>query len=218
MKSDDKIVRVPKAAKSPHGVWADKSDGIQIAIDHYQWETENGYTPEVFVSLSYTAEEIQAAFTVYEADPLVRFTGQNDPVHRDSCVEFFVQPMPDQDERYLNFEMNAAGTLTLGLGKGLADRIYLTEQESPQLYISTETQLRDEDGAPLYWTARFRIPTSWITEHFPGFETASGATLRGNFYKCGDETESPHYGSWSPVTSETPSFHRSADFGLIVLE
>ncbi|MHA7965531.1 carbohydrate-binding family 9-like protein [Paenibacillus sp. CAU 1782] len=218
MKSEEKRVLVPRAAKSLHGAWADEQDGNQIAIDHYQWETENGYTPTVLVSLSYTAEEIQVRFRVYEGDPLVRFTEQNDPVHRDSCVEFFVQPMPELDERYLNFELNAAGTLTLGLGKGLADRVYLTEQESPQLHISTETQLRDGDTDSLYWTARFRIPTAWVAEHFPGFRTTPGVSLRGNFYKCGDETPSPHYGSWSPVTSETPSFHRSIDFGLIVLD
>lgn len=217
MKEEANRVVVPQAANGTYGAWDDARDGVQIKIDHFQWETGQGYRPAAFVFLSYTVEEIQVQFRVFEADPLVRFTRQNDPVHRDSCVEFFVQPMPGLDERYLNFEFNAAGTLTLGLGKNLADRVYLTEQESPQLHISTETGLRDEDNDCIYWTAKFRIPTAWLAERFPGFKATSGARLRGNFYKCGDETANPHYGSWRPMTSETPSFHRSVDFGWLEL-
>lgn len=42
-------------------------------------------------------------------------------------------------------------------------------------------------------------------------------TLLGNFYKCADETETPHYLSWSPIHTETPDFHRPEFFGELYL-
>ena len=38
----------------------------------------------------------------------------------------------------------------------------------------------------------------------------------GNFYKCGDETEFPHYGMWSEAVSDTPDFHRPECFGRLI--
>jgi hypothetical protein len=46
----------------------------------------------------------------------------------------------------------------------------------------------------------------------------AGATLRANFYKCGDELQVPHFLSWNPIGVETPDFHRPEFFGKLVLE
>jgi hypothetical protein len=37
--------------------------------------------------------------------------------------------------------------------------------------------------------------------------------IKGNFYKCADGTDSPHYVTWNPVQTPTPDFHRPEFFG-----
>ncbi|MCK7480493.1 MAG: carbohydrate-binding family 9-like protein [Candidatus Moduliflexus flocculans] len=49
-----------------------------------------------------------------------------------------------------------------------------------------------------------------------GREIDAGCRSAANFYKCGDETEFPHYGAWSPVETPAPDFHRPEFFGEIV--
>lgn len=187
-----------------------------ISIQHYQW-TQAQQFPEVNIFLSYTKEEFQLSFHVYEENPLIRYTRQNEPVYQDSCVEFFIQPMPDRDARYLNLEMNAAGTLLVGLGKDRLDRLYIEPEDHPPLHIRTEINQIDESNGKVFWSAELRIPMDWLSGLFPGFSPVTGSKLRGNFYKCGDETASPHYGSWSKVSSSEPDFHRSEDFGWLTL-
>jgi len=171
----------------------------------------------VTFALSYTEEELRLAFRVYEEAPLIRYTQPNDPVYRDSCVEFFVQPAPTDDARYLNFEINAAGTLLVGLGAGRQDRAYLGPSARPQVPVATATGLRDEADGESYWTACLRIPLNWLSSLFPSFVPCTGTEMRGNFYKCGDETPVPHYGCWSKVRSDAPDYHRSEDFGSLIL-
>lgn len=42
--------------------------------------------------------------------------------------------------------------------------------------------------------------------------------IRGNFYKCADGTDSPHYVSWSPIKTEKPNFHCPEFFGELIFE
>ena len=44
-----------------------------------------------------------------------------------------------------------------------------------------------------------------------------GSEFYANFYKCGDETETVHYGCWSPIETPEPDFHRPEYFGRIVI-
>jgi len=37
--------------------------------------------------------------------------------------------------------------------------------------------------------------------------------LEGNFYKCADETSTPHYVSWSEISTAAPDFHKPEFFG-----
>lgn len=37
-------------------------------------------------------------------------------------------------------------------------------------------------------------------------------TAKAGFYKCGDETGRPHYGSWQKVETDAPDFHRPEFF------
>lgn len=176
--------------------------------------------PRTQVRLGQSAEGLHVGFRVWETNPRTEWRQHNEPVYKDSCVEFFLQPCPGTDPRYINFEMNAAGTLLLQIGSGRNDRQFLDPAGFNRFAIKTkEISPAQEQTAPAlpYWEAAYTIPFEWLTSLFPDFRPGPGWEMRGNFYKCGDETASPHYGCWSPVTSDQPDFHRSCDFGLLVL-
>ncbi|MFD2334091.1 carbohydrate-binding family 9-like protein [Cohnella sp. GCM10020058] len=192
----------------------DWTDVQPAQLTNYLWETDGDahYRPETNAQLCWTEDALHGRFVCYEESPVVRHTGANAPVYRDSCVEFFIQPTPETDARYLNFEFNAAGTLLLGLGADREDRDMSPGLQPERFSIVAERGLADDAGH-IYWTLSFRIPFDWLAEVFPRFSAAPGRSFKGNFYKCGDETPIPHYVSWSPVDVPAPDFHLSPYFG-----
>ncbi len=179
-------------------------------ISNYMW-MDNGYSPKVVVQMCYDDEAMRIRFEVEESMPRSIYTVANEPVYKDSCVEFFVQPDPENDQRYLNFEMNSKGTLLLGLGEGRHERIQPKRPGGIGFDIKSKVQTDK-------WSVSYVIPFTWLTGIFRDFAPTPGHVMRCNFYKCGDDTELPHYGSWHIVTSETPDFHRPCDFGEIVFQ
>lgn len=191
-------------------------DAVQpLRIRHYLWK-DNGYEPEVYARLGYTPDKLHVCFRTYETDPLIRYHQMNDPVYTDSCVEFFVQPVPGSDRRYFNFELNAAGTLLLGLGID-RDRIRLQGVNPEQFGIQSAVNCADASGK-IYWQLEFSIPFAFVREYFHDFRPASGTVIRGNFYKCGDQTPLPHYGCWNRIEGDRPDFHQQRYFGTLVFE
>ena len=47
------------------------------------------------------------------------------------------------------------------------------------------------------------------------FVFANGHVMEGNFYKCGDHTASPHWGSWVPMPRL--DFHDPDSFGTFII-
>lgn len=132
-----------------------------------------------------------------------------DQVCNDSCLEFFFAPL-EEDARYFNFEWNPLKSLNLGFGGTRPTRVRQIVKKMDELFCPQSWQ---EENT---WGITFRIPAEFVGRYFPGF-TYSG-TCCANVYKCGDETEHPHYLAWSPVTSDKPDFHRRGDFGTLVFE
>ena len=124
----------------------------------------------------------------------------------DSCLEFFFRPLAD-DTRYINLEFNPNACFYAGIGHSGKDLIRLAPD--PETFAAHPA--RTADG----WEISYTVPFSFIRMFFPSFAPKSGDLMYGNFFKCGDLTEKEHYLSWNPVTSETPNFHRSEDFGLL---
>ena len=54
---------------------------------------------------------------------LAKNINPNSAVHRDSCVEFFVDP--DQSGNYYNFEFNCIGTTHLAYGPSRSSRTFI---------------------------------------------------------------------------------------------
>lgn len=182
-------------------------------IDYYPWDS-NGYKPEAEVKLFYTESHLHIRLKAWEKIIRATFMNTNDEVYKDSCVEFFFKPNPDKDDRYFNFEMNPFGTLLLGLGKDRSTRVRITDLDTSIFNIfTTVTPENVKDYSEDSWIVEYSIPFSFIEKYFGVLNFSHGNRISGNFYKCGDDTEYPHYGAWNPIQVPAPDFHRPEFFG-----
>ncbi len=208
------IKRLDEKCKRSCGIW----DDIPVAyIDNFRWD-ENGYRPVTEVKLFYSESHFHILFKVYEQEPRVTYYNMNDPVYKDSCVEFFFNPTPGPDKRYLNFEMNAAGTLLLSIGEDRNHRSRVNDLDPGIFKIKTFNGTTLEKAETSFWTLEYSIPFDFINKYFKEFYPESGRRIAANFYKCGDDTKLPHFGCWNPINCPSPDFHRPEFFGMLLLE
>ncbi len=142
---------------------------------------------------------------VYETD--------NSPVHKDSCVEFFV--MKEGDAEYMNFEFNCIGICDAARRQSRDIKFPLTEEEYKTIrrYSSLENKPFNEKKGVFSWELIVAIPLTLI-----GLDVNDlPEKIFGNFYKCADDTEFPHFISWNPVNTPEPDFHRPEFFGELYL-
>ena len=187
-------------------------------VDCYPWD-QNGYMPKTEARVVYSEKGFHILMTSYETQIMATRENFNDPVCRDSCMEFFFMPDPGNDKRYLNFELNPLGTLYLGLGRNRLERAKIADVNPEMFNIShsvTKESINDFSGPS--WSVRYFIPFSFINRYFGNLDFKSGFKMAGNFYKCAEDTELPHFGSWNIVRNETPDFHRPECFGSLILE
>lgn len=186
-----------------------------LAVGHYLW-LDNGYRPAVEARACWTPRFLYVRFRVEERRVLVRFMKFQDPVYKDSCVEFFIDAFPEARKGYVNFETNAAGTLLAAFGPDRSNRAPLWPEDLAgfQAESTIPGPVDGEYGAEA-WTVDYRVPLGLFRKLY-GRDIAPGHRAAANFYKCGDETETPHYGAWSRVETPTPDFHRPEFFGEVV--
>ena len=171
-------------------------NGIEFQpLDVVNWK-DYPYKPEVSFRIAHTGREILLHYKVKEASVRAVASGDNGRVWEDACVEFFVSP--EGDDRYYNFECNCAGRLLIQ-GGAVNERRPTASQEGE-----------------CSWELVMVIPVSAFFQHSVG--SLDGKTMRGNFYKCGDKLQTPHFLSWSPIRLEHPMFHCPAFFGTLFFE
>ncbi len=178
------------------------------------------YLPEMHAKIFYTEDGLNIMMSTFEMFPKATYHKINDPVCLDSCQEFFIQPCPVQDSRYFNFEFNPWGVYLSGIGSNRYDRKLIGEEDDSKVFCIKNKivkVIRDKDEV-FQWSIEFTIPYDFITRYFTDFRPYSGRMMRGNFYKCGDNTLYPHFGSWNIVTGDIPDFHKSECFGTLVME
>ncbi len=181
-------------------------------IDSYIWGKD--YTPRTYARLVFVKDKgFVLEMTAEEKAPRAVYKNYNDPVYTDSCLEFFAAYETGSD-RYINMEMNSLGTLLSCVGKGRDNRKPIVELTGGKLFPVSATKTESS------WTVKAYIPLDML-EKIYGIDKdvfVPGYAFRGNFYKCGDSTEVPHYGSWSPVLTDKPDFHRPEFFGVMKIE
>ena len=173
--------------------------------------THTGWLPPCPVAawfqVCHDASSLYLRMEAEEFPVCATLTGPLEQVCRDSCLEFFFAP--GGSERYFNFELNPLGTLCLGFGAERPARVRQVPKDLGQLQIEPFT-------TPKGWGVTFAVPADFVRLYFPGFTFSGNAAA--NFYKCGDDTPTPHYLAWSPLTSPAPDFHRRQDFGRLIFE
>lgn len=191
-----------------------------LKVDCFPWDNA-GYKPLTEVRLCYTENELRVHFTSYETEIRAVHTNVNDAVHKDSCVEMFFIPKPEEDRRYFNIEINAIGTVYTKIGKERKDREVLPNPNWPEMLNVKASVKKDE--ADTYskdkWTIEYIITPEFIRQAVPSFDGfKSGMVMEANFYKCGDETKEEHYACWNPINNPAPDFHRPEFFGKLIFK
>lgn len=182
-------------------------------IDVLNWPAAYNYLPKTKFNIARTETNLWIHFRVVEKDVKAVHTEDQDPVWKDSCVEFFVKP--PNAEKYLNFEFNCLGACLSTRRKSRTEGVVpLTPEEMQTIkrYASIGSKTVNRKGSTS-WQLTVQIPMSLIDTDI----MTNYTTLYGNFYKCGDETANPHYVSWSVIKTEQPDFHQPDFFGIMRL-
>ena len=135
---------------------------------------------------------------------------RDDRVWEDSCMEMFLCPFEDREE-YVNFEINCKGVYLSQYGRSREDRTFIREITDIEPYVKTETS---DSG----WSLEAFVPCELIAQVFGKSFPADKCTIKGNFTKCGDLTEYPHYISFSELTTLDKGFHNPQHFSKITVD
>ncbi len=157
---------------------------------------------------------IQVTMRCYEEKPRAIYYNPNSPIYTDSCMEVYIDCFPEIPQMgYLNLEMNVNGAAYCSFGTARHTRSVVVNMGIP--HPEVEATRGVEDGQA-YWQVECLLPASLFEGlyHRP-FAFEPGHRMRGNFYKCGDHTATPHWASWAPV--DRLDFHDPASFGTFEL-
>ena len=217
------IRRAQQALGKPVANWESElwraADTLDVAL--YPWE-DSGHHPPTQARILYDDSHLAVIFRV--EDHYVRAVTENygDPVSNDSCVEFFVSPYAmGQSDAYFNFEFSCGGTMLLRRCSSSAEREW--GRQNPLLAQSDASLVRvaatmpkvvePEIAEPTIWSLEFHVPLSLFHQYFLDCPPPSAGTeWKANLYKCGGRTSHPHWGTWAPIETDSPSFHQSASF------
>ena len=185
------------------------------AIDCVNWK-EYPYQPIVKFRAAHTGDAILLHYQVTEASVRAVALADDGRVWEDACVEFFLSP--EGNDFYYNFECNCATKLLLHGGPAGSERPTASEEvlKSVKRWSSLGTEPFEERVGECTWEVALVIPASAIFRH--EIETFNGKTMRANFYKCGDELQTPHFLSWAPIELPKPKYHCAEFFGELVFE
>lgn len=212
------ICRSDDALGTPRADWKHPlwQDAQSLEVTHFAWE-DSGHRPRTQIRLTYDADYLAIIFRV--EDQYVRAVAERfqDSVCTDSCVEFFVSPLTESDA-YFNFEVNCGGTMLLYRCESRNDTMAVSAEDGATISMAATMPriVEPEITDPTSWTLEYHIPFGLFAAYFSAPAPQPGTQWRANFYKCGDDTSHPHWGSWAPVETERPDFHQPGFFKPIL--
>jgi len=182
-------------------------------VETYPWGGD--YRPRMEFRVGYDDGGLHVHLKCWETNPKVAYIGRNNSVWNDSCMEFFFSPSADLSAGYFNCEMNSHPSMLLHYGLRPGDESRVCVEWPDEAFDLTCT--KDAES----WALHVYLPFAMVQKYVPGFAPASGMVLRTNVYKCGDETDVPHYGCHFPIDASVvtePAFHVPEFFGEMELE
>ena len=171
------------------------------------------YCPEATFRISHNGEAILLNYRINESDVKAVCNRDNGRIWEDSCVEFFVS---FRESLYYNIECNCIGKILIAKGVGKEGRVHLPEALLSGVDRWSSLGYLPIDNFHGGWELSLVIPKEIFYPDIP--ETFNDIKAKGNFYKCGDCLQTPHYLSWNPIQSEIPNFHRPEFFGQLFFE
>lgn len=199
--------------------WAAAAE-LAIASFHPR---SSDHRPRVAVRLGHDGTALHLLFHFDGELVASRELHPNGDVYRDTCLEFFVEPLPGRG--YFNLECNAGGTLHCRhirdprrVGDGFADAEFLRADELAGIGVATTLPrtVDPERSGRLAWTLALRIPFAVYAARL-GAAVGPGQAWRGNLFTCAEAVSRPHWASWSPV-GEVLNFHVPERFGTLRLD
>ena len=170
-----------------------------------------GYKPAVSFAIAHSNHGLLIKYYVKEKHARAKYTNPNDPVYKDSCVEFFVSF--DDQEEYYNFEFNCAGTCLLAFGPGRNSRKEAPENIIDMIQYHATLKPSDSIYTNIAWELTLIIPVTVFFFH--QLTTLKGKNCRVNLFKCGDDLPEPHFLSWNNIKTDKPDFHIRKFFGTM---
>lgn len=193
---------------------SDAEDFPVFPINSFHWEKVGYSRPESYAALYAVENEgIHAVLWTFEENLRCECKKRDDPVYTDSCLEFFVMPV-EGDSRYMNFEVNPKGIYLSQIGIDRESRRLIKELTDIEPII---TPLSFEENEKTAWGCNILIPCELISELYGVDFKISESTLKCNFYKCADFSETPHFGAAFPVTTAALGFHNPDCFRNIII-
>lgn len=201
---------VPLAGDPEAGPWSAAS---RLEVAEHPWDPDAS-GPVATAGLLYDDRALYLQFLV--DDDRIRAADRplNGEVWRDSCVELFASPRPEQ-RAYVNFEANCLGQFLVGYGPNREDRRLIESSVAERIRVETSVEGPRKDPAPddQGWWLAAALPFEALGE-FVGRDVTPGpgTEWRGNAYCCRGEPE-PRYVAWAPIDAPDPDFHRPEAFG-----
>jgi len=184
--------------------------GVLDTIEILNWSALYPYRPITQFNIARSNKSIFIKYSVRGSMLRAIYSNDQDPVHDDSCVEFFCKPVGA--DTYTNFEFNCIGTCSASRRKSRYEDVVpfsMEEMQSIKRYPSIGRRAFNEMEGMFEWELTVEIPFNLIgidPQNLP-------KKLLGNFYKCADGTDSKHFVTWSLVKTEKPDFHCPEFFG-----
>lgn len=189
-----------------------------LHIDNYMGDAPD-YKLNVEAKVGYDDDAIYVIYQVKDQFVNCVLDQYQDPVSRESAVEFFFTPGTEISKGYFNLEINCGGTALfkfqkaarkgqVGIPKSTFDKIEIAH--------SLPRIVDPEIEEPITWTIEFRIPFDILDEYYDEvIYPAPGVEWKANFYKIASKTSHPHYLTWSFVDHPKPQFHLPEYFGTL---
>lgn len=183
-------------------------------LENWHWEEDLEQTirPNTYFKMCFLENVgIYARMRTDETNLRRVNTTPDSPVWEDSAMEFFFIPSEEKLE-YFNLEFNSNGAYLCHVGVAKKPKRKDISDFSKEVPVITPT-VTDEG-----WSAEVFVPCKLVSEVLGVNFEAKASEIRGNFYKCGDLTDIPHFGSYAPVVEKFPGFHNPKYFADISIK
>lgn len=183
-------------------------------INQYMWDSKQ--EPKTYGWLGYLeGEGLFVKMVCEESNPKCVYQNHKDPVYKDSAMEIFLA-FPGDEElsnecMYTNFEINSKGKMLANYGKGRKGRQFISDEDYELSGVKAEVEEEK-------WYLEVLFPESYLNKICDFSRVKAGQEFYCNFYKIAESQEILHFGSFSPIESETPNFHLPVCFAKTVIE